>query len=60
MVEAALARRGCGQPALAFTSANGQVLSLCRRDSALRRLFLDFDIIHADGMPLVFASRLLC
>jgi N-acetylglucosaminyldiphosphoundecaprenol N-acetyl-beta-D-mannosaminyltransferase len=60
MVEAALARRRCGQPALALTSANGQVLSLCRRDTALCRLFLDFDVIHADGMPLVFASRLLC
>ncbi|GGK34036.1 WecB/TagA/CpsF family glycosyltransferase [Salinarimonas ramus] len=42
------------------TSANGQVLSLVASDPELRRLVLDFDEIHADGMPLVFASRLLC
>lgn len=59
MVEMAIARRGAGRPALFFTSANGQVLSLCQSDSHVRNLFLAADLIHADGMPLVFASRLL-
>src|SRR5215203_5662411 len=43
-----------------ITSANGQVISMCARDPQLRRLFLSTDLIHADGMPLVFASRLKC
>ena len=47
-------------PPLIFTSANGQVLSLCARHSTIRDMFLAADLIHADGMPLVFASRLFC
>jgi exopolysaccharide biosynthesis WecB/TagA/CpsF family protein len=58
MVEAAVARRGSGAPPLIITSANGQVLSECARDAKLRALFLATDLIHADGTPLVFASRL--
>lgn len=60
MIEAALARRGTATPPLIFTSANGQVLSMCARHSHIRDLFLAADLIHADGMPLVYASRLLC
>ncbi len=60
MVDLALARRATGQRALVITSANGQVLSMCAQDQSIRALFLDADLIHADGMPLVFASRLLC
>lgn len=60
MIEAALARRGRRSRPLVFTSANGQVLSLCARCPEIRQLFLAADLIHADGMPLVFASRLLC
>ena len=41
-----------------ITSANGQVISMAARDGEIRRLFLAADLIHADGMPLVFASRL--
>jgi N-acetylglucosaminyldiphosphoundecaprenol N-acetyl-beta-D-mannosaminyltransferase len=59
MVDLALARRGAGEPPVIFTSANGQVLSLCEVDANVRNLFLAADLIHADGMPLVFASRLL-
>ena len=59
MVEAAIARRNSAQPPLIVTSANGQVLSICARQPAIRALFLQSDLIHADGMPLVFASRLL-
>jgi len=58
MVEAALARRGSAAPPLVVTSANGQVISWCARDPDLRELFLSADLIHADGAPLVFASRL--
>jgi N-acetylglucosaminyldiphosphoundecaprenol N-acetyl-beta-D-mannosaminyltransferase len=56
MVDVALARRG--ERPLIFTSANGQVLSMCARDPELRELFLATDLIHADGMPMVFVSRL--
>ncbi len=59
MVEIAAERRNSGAPPLVFTSANGQVLSMCAQDARIRQLFLDADMIHADGMPLVFASRLL-
>ena len=58
MVDAALSRRDAAQRPLVFTSANGQVLSMCARDARIRDLFLDADLIHADGMPLVFVSRL--
>jgi N-acetylglucosaminyldiphosphoundecaprenol N-acetyl-beta-D-mannosaminyltransferase len=57
MIRAALAARGKGKPALFITSANGQVISDCARDPQLRAQFLSADLIHADGMPLVFASR---
>ncbi len=58
MIEAALARRGSGRQPLLVTSANGQVISMCARDAEVRALFLAADLIHADGMPLVLASRL--
>jgi N-acetylglucosaminyldiphosphoundecaprenol N-acetyl-beta-D-mannosaminyltransferase len=59
-VDLALARRGGYDPPLYVTSANGQVISLCASDPEMRALFVTADIIHADGMPLVFASRLRC
>jgi N-acetylglucosaminyldiphosphoundecaprenol N-acetyl-beta-D-mannosaminyltransferase len=58
MVETALARRDNAQRPLVFTSANGQVLSMCARDARIRDLFLAADLIHADGMPLVFVSNM--
>jgi N-acetylglucosaminyldiphosphoundecaprenol N-acetyl-beta-D-mannosaminyltransferase len=60
MTDVAAARRNSNEPALVFTSANGQVLSMCAQDSQVRKLFLDADLVYADGMPLVFASRWLC
>jgi N-acetylglucosaminyldiphosphoundecaprenol N-acetyl-beta-D-mannosaminyltransferase len=60
MADWAVARRGSGQRPLYITSANGQVLSLCAADPAIRDLFLASPLIHADGMPLVFASRWKC
>jgi N-acetylglucosaminyldiphosphoundecaprenol N-acetyl-beta-D-mannosaminyltransferase len=58
MVQLAMSRRGTGGPPPYITSANGQVLSMCARDGAIRALFTGADLIHADGTPLVFASRL--
>jgi N-acetylglucosaminyldiphosphoundecaprenol N-acetyl-beta-D-mannosaminyltransferase len=58
MVDVALKRRNTAMRPLIFTSANGQVLSMCARQSQIRELFLEADFIHADGMPLVFVSRL--
>jgi N-acetylglucosaminyldiphosphoundecaprenol N-acetyl-beta-D-mannosaminyltransferase len=60
MIDVAVARRGGGRPPPIITSANGQVISLCARDARMRALFLSADLIHADGMPLVFASRWKC
>ena len=57
MVEAALARRTTGHPPLIVTSANGQVVSTCAHDQDIRAQFLNFDVIHADGMPLVFSTQ---
>jgi N-acetylglucosaminyldiphosphoundecaprenol N-acetyl-beta-D-mannosaminyltransferase len=60
MIDVAVARRGGGRSPPIITSANGQVISLCARDARMRALFLSADLIHADGMPLVFASRWKC
>jgi N-acetylglucosaminyldiphosphoundecaprenol N-acetyl-beta-D-mannosaminyltransferase len=60
MIERAIAARGSEREPAYISSANGQVLSMCARDPALRELFLSADLLHADGMPLVFASRLKC
>jgi exopolysaccharide biosynthesis WecB/TagA/CpsF family protein len=60
MLDAAVARRNANARALIVTSANGQVLSMCAQHPPIRNLFLAADLIHADGMPLVIASRLLC
>jgi N-acetylglucosaminyldiphosphoundecaprenol N-acetyl-beta-D-mannosaminyltransferase len=59
MVDLADARRNVPGPAPVFTSANGQVLSMCEASREIRALFLACDLINADGMPLVFASHLL-
>lgn len=59
MASLALSRRGTGRPPAYITSANGQVLSVCAGSPEIRRLFEAADIIHADGMSLVFAARLL-
>ena len=58
MLNVAIARRGAGGVPPLITSANGQVLSMCARDSAVRAVFEAADLIHADGTPLVLASRL--
>jgi N-acetylglucosaminyldiphosphoundecaprenol N-acetyl-beta-D-mannosaminyltransferase len=42
------------------TSANGSVIAAYHQDAEYRRYMESADVIDADGMPLVFASRLLC
>lgn len=42
------------------TSANGSIIAAYHGDPAFRALINAADVIDADGMPLVFASRLLC
>lgn len=43
-----------------LTSANGSVVAGYHKDPALRQAIDAIDLIDADGMPLVFASRLFC
>lgn len=45
-------------PRLAFSS-NGQGIALAGHDPAFARAMRQADIIHADGMSVVFASRIL-
>jgi N-acetylglucosaminyldiphosphoundecaprenol N-acetyl-beta-D-mannosaminyltransferase len=52
-------RAGATRP-IYSTSVNGQVISLCARDSKLAAMFLCADSVNADGQPLVFLSRYLC
>jgi N-acetylglucosaminyldiphosphoundecaprenol N-acetyl-beta-D-mannosaminyltransferase len=60
MVEDCLAARrtGLGAAKLIF-AANGHSLSRAATDSEFRRHMEAADLIHADGQPLVFASRWL-
>lgn len=43
-----------------LTSANGSVVAAYHRDPVLRAALDRIDLIDADGMPLVFASRIFC
>ncbi len=57
-ISAALARRDRGGACVFFTSINGHVVSLCASRPDVKRLFEQADLISADGMSVVFASRL--
>ena len=56
-IAAALSRRGSGRRTLFFTTTNGQVVSLCASSAEVKALFQQADLISADGMSVVFASR---
>jgi exopolysaccharide biosynthesis WecB/TagA/CpsF family protein len=61
MVEDALAARDSPDaclPKVVFSS-NGQGISLAARNQEFREAMARADLIHADGMSVVFASRLL-
>lgn len=57
-VSTALARRQRNGRCAFFTTINGQVVSLCASQPEVKRLFERADLISADGMSVVFASRL--
>src|SRR5260221_433585 len=57
-VATALSRRGSGRPCAFFTTTNGQVVSLCASRTDVKRMFERADLISADGMSVVLASRL--
>ncbi|WP_245480263.1 WecB/TagA/CpsF family glycosyltransferase [Neorhizobium sp. NCHU2750] len=59
-VEQALRARGQNERPFYSTSANGQVLALCVRNRGFMDLMLQAGQIHADGMPMVHYSKLLC
>ncbi len=46
------------RPKLVF-AANGHAISLAAQDGEFRRMHEVADLIHADGQPIVFASRFL-
>jgi N-acetylglucosaminyldiphosphoundecaprenol N-acetyl-beta-D-mannosaminyltransferase len=52
------ARQFPRSPKLVF-AANGHAISMAVTNSAFRRSFRQATIVHADGQPVVFASRLL-
>jgi N-acetylglucosaminyldiphosphoundecaprenol N-acetyl-beta-D-mannosaminyltransferase len=51
-----------GQQALphVIVSSNGSVIAAYHRDAAFRDLLAQADLIDADGMPLVMATRFFC
>ncbi|HJW39739.1 MAG TPA: WecB/TagA/CpsF family glycosyltransferase, partial [Rhizomicrobium sp.] len=51
------ARRWGGEPKLVFAS-NGHAITLAATDAKFRAQFGTADIVHADGQPVVIASRL--
>ena len=51
--------RTTGAPPKLVFHVNGQALSLAARDPDVRRAYDIADHVHADGQPVVFASRLL-
>jgi N-acetylglucosaminyldiphosphoundecaprenol N-acetyl-beta-D-mannosaminyltransferase len=60
MVEDCLERRTSDLPPRLVFSSNGQGISLAGLDASFARVMGEADIVHADGMSAVFASRLLC
>jgi exopolysaccharide biosynthesis WecB/TagA/CpsF family protein len=58
--DVARARSGAAPHPRLFTSANGSVVAAYHAQPELRRAMDRIDVIDADGMPLVFASRMFC
>jgi len=51
------ARRGGRRPKLVFAS-NGHAVAMAASNRGFRRTFAAADLVHADGAPVVFASKL--
>jgi N-acetylglucosaminyldiphosphoundecaprenol N-acetyl-beta-D-mannosaminyltransferase len=58
--DARQARAGVLRQPHVVVSSNGAVIAAFHHDAKFRELMLASDIIDADGMPLVIATRLLC
>jgi N-acetylglucosaminyldiphosphoundecaprenol N-acetyl-beta-D-mannosaminyltransferase len=58
MVGDCLAARGGRRAPKAVLSTNGNIIATAAMDSQFRQQFLTADVIHADGAPVVAASRL--
>jgi exopolysaccharide biosynthesis WecB/TagA/CpsF family protein len=59
MVGDCLAARGGRRKARLIFASNGHAVSMVRNDEAFRNNFAKADLIHADGQPVVIASKLL-
>lgn len=59
MVGDCIAARGGQRKARLVFASNGHAVSMVRNDESFRENFSKADIIHADGQPVVIASRLL-
>lgn len=59
MVGDCLAARGGRRKARLVFASNGHAISMMRNDGAFRQSFVKADLVHADGQPVVIASRLL-
>jgi N-acetylglucosaminyldiphosphoundecaprenol N-acetyl-beta-D-mannosaminyltransferase len=59
MVGDCLAARGGRRVAKLVFASNGHAVALAALNSAFRQQLAQADLIHADGEPIVFASRLL-
>jgi len=59
MVGDCLAARGGRRKARLIFASNGHAISMVRNDQKFRQDFATADLIHADGQPVVIASRLL-
>jgi len=58
--DVARARSGALPHPRLLTSANGSVVAAYHKEPGLRQAIDAIDLIDADGMPLVFASRMFC
>jgi exopolysaccharide biosynthesis WecB/TagA/CpsF family protein len=59
MVEDCLAGREGDEPAKLVFASNGHAIALAATDEKFRAQFAAADLVHADGQPVVLASRLL-
>ena len=59
MVGDCLAARGGQRPPKLIFASNGHAVALAAMDPKFRRKLEQADLIHADGGPIVFASKLL-
>ena len=59
MVGDCLAARGGKRRARLVFASNGHAIATARNDARFRNNFANADIVHADGQPVVIASRLM-